>query len=147
MMEPEIWERAAEDGIKQDEFYPVYDAFSAWFLCIEEDTLIGVILVNNDTSVSIKIHPYLRKQYRQRGREMMRAFYEWALEFADEKINKINVTIPDYQVKVINFAKKVGFKKEGLVRESYLKEGQLYGMQNLGITREEIGEYLDGRNS
>ena len=66
------------------------------------------------------------------------------MENSQEKIAKINVTIPENQVKVINFAKKVGFKKEGLNRDSYLKDGKLYGQQNLGITRKEIGVYLDG---
>ena len=144
LVEPDIWERAAEDGIDQDTYYPGYGPMSAWLLCIEDDKPIGLILLHTDTCVSMKMHPYLRVEHRQKGRIMMRAFYKWMLENTDDSINKVNVIIPEYEKKVINFAKKVGFKKEGFCRDSYLKNGQLYGQQNLGITRKEIGEFLDG---
>lgn len=144
MTEPDIWERAAEDGVEQDTWFPGYDAMTAWLLCIEDDDIVGVILMHTDTSVSIKMHPYLRKEHRQKGRVMMKAFYEWVLEDTQSKMQKISVTIPINQAKVINFAKKVGFQKEGVNRDSYLKDGQLYGQQNLGITRSEIEVFLDG---
>jgi len=144
LLEPDIWDRASEDGIDQDTWYPGYDSMTAWLLCIEDENVVGVILMHTDTSVSIKIHPYLRKEYREKGRIMMKAFYEWILEYGQEKIVKVSVTIPKTQAKVINFAKKVGFHKEGVNRASYLKNGQLCGQQNMGITRIEIEEYLYG---
>lgn len=147
LVEPDIWERAAEDGVDQETWYPGYDSMTAWLLCIENDEPIGVILLHTDTQVSLKMHPYLRKEHRQKGRIMMAAFYKWMLENTEETINKVNTVIPEYQKKVINFAKKVGFQKEGLNRESCQKNGQLYGQQNLGITRKEIGVYLDGQHS
>ena len=144
LVEPDIWERAAEDGVDQDTWYPGYNSMTFWLLCVEDEQVIGIILLHNDNTVTLKMHPYLRKDHRQKGRIMMRAFYEWFMENTDDKISKLNVSIPENERKVINFAKKVGFKKEGFNRESYLKDGQLYGQQNLGITRTEIGEYLDG---
>ena len=143
LVEPDIWERAAEDGIDQDTWYPGYNSMTAWLLCIEDDDVIGVILLHTDTAVSLKMHPYLRKEHRQKGRVMMASFYKWLLENTElETVNKINTVIPEYQKKVINFAKKVGFHKEGVSRESCRKNGQLYGQQNMGITRKEIEEYL-----
>jgi len=147
MTEKDIWDRAAEDGVEQDDWFPGYDSMTAWLLCVEDDNIIGVILMHTDTSVSIKMHPYLRTEYRQKGREMMRVFYEWVLENAQSQINKISVTIPFNQAKVINFAKKVGFKKEGINRQSYLKDGKLIDMQNLGITPREVEVFLDGQHS
>lgn len=144
MMEKDIWARAAEDCVDKESWFPGYDKMTAWLLCVDDDDIVGVILLHTDTSVSIKMHPYLRSQYREKGRIMMKAFYEWILENGQSNIAKITVTIPINQAKVINFAKKVGFQKEGINRDSYLKDGQLYGQQNLGITRSEIGEYLDG---
>lgn len=142
LFEPEIWERAAEDGIDKESFYPGTDNMAIWLLCIEDEQIIGIILLHTDTTVSVKIHPYLLKTHREKGRIMMAAFYKWFLENTEDKINKINTSIPEFYKKVINFAKKVGFRKEGVNRDSYLKDGQLYGQQNLGITRTEIEEYL-----
>lgn len=146
MTEPEIWERASEDGTDPVSWYPGTDAFTVWLLCLEDGEPIGIILIHTDNSVSLKIHPYLRTEHRTKGRLMMGAFYEWFLNSTQDKVNKINVSIPVNQQKVINFAKKVGFQKEGLNRDSYLKNGKLYGQQNLGITRNEIEGYLNGIN-
>ena len=140
LIEPDIWERAAEDGIDQETYYPGYDSMTVWLLCVENEEIVGIILLHTDNSVSLKMHPYLRAEHRQKGRIMMEAFYKWVLK--NTKTRKINVSIPEDEKKVINFAKKVGFKKEGFNRDSYLKDGQLYGQQNLGITRNEIEEYL-----
>lgn len=146
VIQPDIWERISEEGIEPEDFYPVNDNFTGWFLCLEENEPIGIILVHTDNSISIKMHPYLRSKHREKGRIMMKAFYTWFLENTEKKVNKINVSIPIFHKRVINFAKKVGFKKEGVNRDSYRKDGQLYGQQNLGITRNEIEEYLDGRH-
>lgn len=155
MTEPDIWERAAEDGVDADKWYPGTNEMTIWLLCVEDDgigengqlidnnKIIGIILVHTDNSVSVKIHPYLRSKHREKGRSMMKEFYKWFLANTKEDCNKINVSIPTYHTRVINFAKKVGFQKEGINRDSYQKGGQLYGQQNLGITRKEIGEYLD----
>ena len=144
LVEPDIWDRAAEDGVDQETWYPGYDSMTAWLLCIENEEIVGVILMHTDTCVSIKIHPYLRKEHREKGRIMMKALYEWVLEYGQEKIIKISVTIPMHQKRLINFSGKVGFHKEGVNRDSYLKDGKLYGQQNMGITRIEIEEYLYG---
>ena len=42
LMEPDIWDRAAEDGINQDAWYPKYDSMTAWLLCIEEGDIVYV---------------------------------------------------------------------------------------------------------
>lgn len=141
--EPEIWERAS-DGLSKEEFYPGYDSMTCWLLCIENDTPIGVILLHTDNSASLRMHPYLRAQFREKGRIMMKAFYEWLIASTKDEVNKVIVSIPETHKKVINFAKKVGFKTEGFNRESYRKDGKLYGQQNLGITRNEIIQYLAG---
>lgn len=143
--EPEIWERASEDGIDPESFLPGYDSMTTWLLCLEGGNVAGIILVHMENSISLNIHPYLRVQYRQKGKEMMEAFYRWFLEETQDKIMKINVHIPEVYKKVINFAKRVGFKKEGFNRDSYLKNGHIYGQQHLGITRSEIGDWLNER--
>lgn len=144
LIRPDIWERAAEDGIDKEAFYPSYDSMSLWLLCKDEEN-IGIILIHTDTSISIKIHPYLMEEHRERGREMMTEFYKWFLENTDT--HKINVIIPEPFRRVVNFSKKIGFKHEGFSEESYKKNGKIYGQYQLGITRNKVEEYLDGRNN
>lgn len=143
---PDIWERISEDGVRKEEFYPVTDALTYWLLCVEGNEIVGVILVHSDNSASVKIHPYLKKQFRKKGREMLVLFYEWFLIHAKENIHKVNACVPECYKSVINFAKKVGFKDEGFNRDSYLKNGILYGQVMLGITKSEIEDFLNGFN-
>ena len=138
---PEVWDRAAEDGVSKESYEPSYDGMTVWLECKKDDEVIGIILVHVDTSAALKIHPYLLKKYRFLGREMMEKLYEWFLSLP-ENINKIITVIPENQRKVYNFAKKVGFKDEGFNRESYMKNGKVYGQWYLGITRNEIEEHL-----
>lgn len=138
---PEIWERAAEDGAKKEEYEPSFDLMSGWMVVTEKEKTLGIILSHYDNTSTLKIHPYLLKDFRFRGREMMHLLYEWFLSLP-EKLNKIVISVPETEKKVKNFANKVGFIDEGFNRESYLKNGKLYGQWCLGITRTEIKEYL-----
>lgn len=140
MLIPEIWDRAAEDGISQEDFYPGFDSLSHWLLCKEEDKIIGIILLHHDNSTTLKLHPYLRREHYSLGREMMKSFYKWFIE--NTSIHKLIVSMPENQKKTYNFAKKVGFKDEGFNRESYLKNGEIYGQYNLGITRKEVEQWV-----
>lgn len=139
---PEIWERAAEDGANQNEYEPSCGNMSGWLIVAEKEKPLGIILAHYDNTATLKIHPYLLKAFRFRGREMMNLLYEWFLSLP-EKLSKIIISIPETEKKVKNFANKVGFIDEGFNRESYLKNGNLYGQWCLGITRKEIKEYLE----
>lgn len=138
---PEIWERASEDGIDSDTYYPSFDDFHVWLLVKRDNENIGVILVHNDNTTSVKIHPYLFTEYHSLGREMMKKLYEWILSLP-ERINKVLASIPENQRKVYNYVKKMGFKDEGFNRESFVKDGKIYGQWCVGITRKEIEEFL-----
>ena len=70
----------------------------------------------------------------------MKKFYQWVLEI--KTINKVISIIPENQKKVYNFAKKVGFIDEGVNRHSYKRDGNIYDQWYLGITRNEIEDYL-----
>lgn len=137
---PYIWERAAEDGIDPDDFYPTQDAMSVWLVCEKDNKPIGLILLHTDTSISVKMHIYLIKEYRKCGFDMMMAFYRWFLD--NTHVLKITAFIPQIYKEVVKFAKKVGMKHEGLMRDSYKVHGELCGQVMLGITRKEIEEFI-----
>lgn len=137
LIAPEIWEQAAEDGVNQDDYYPGYDALSAWLLCEVDDEPIGLILVHHESSSVLNIHPYLKHKFKRKGRAMMTEFFNWFVSLP-ESACKVNVTIPFNRKVVYNFAKKVGFKDEGVNRMSYKKAGVIYNQYRLGLTRDEI---------
>jgi len=112
---PEIWERASDPEMDKESYYPSCDDMTGWFMCTEKDKEIGIILVHYDNTTTLKIHPYILKEYRFMGRNVMKKLYEWFLTLP-EQLNKIVIT--------------------------YFRNGKLYGQWCLGITRKEIREYL-----
>lgn len=135
MMQPEIWERAAEDYEEIVDFNPYNDDQAVWLECIDDSEVIGLILVHHDNSTTLRIHPYMTS--KTKGRQMMAEFFQWVLTLPDQ-VQKIIVSIPTCHQIVYNFARKVGFIDEGINRLSYTKDGELFDQWNLGITRAEI---------
>lgn len=140
VISPDIWERIA-DGVDSDYYFPTTDSGNQWILVLNNNKTIGVIYIHCDTSCSIGFHPYLLKDHRIYGIEMMKAFFEWFIEYLPEEYVKINVIIPECFASVVSFARKVGFKKEGICRNSYTKSGNIYNRVMLGITRDEVLEW------
>ncbi len=135
---PEIWDRAAEDGIESDSFYPTYDDMSFWLICSHNDNNIGLILAHLDNCTTLKMHPYLLTKYRKYYLDMMNEFFKWFLGVIPLAINKLNITIPFNRKMVFNCAKKLGFKEEGINRASYTKDGEIWDQWNMGLTRNEV---------
>lgn len=131
---PEIWERCADD--LTDKWYPRTDN-TVYLLVIEGNDLIGIIEIDGTTSIEMTIHPYLLKKKRHKGREMMRLFFEFFLKMDYMKVAAI---IPICYQQVFNFATKLGFKLEGIKRQSAIKQGKILDQWVIGITRSEIEE-------
>lgn len=133
---PEIWDRFSE-GVEFNDYTPnMVD--SMWLLIyMGELEIIGIILTKMDTSCAISFHPYLRKEKRKHARQMMLEFYKFFNKHIPKQINKIHATIPTCFQSAINCAKKMGFKVEGVSKESYLRNEKLYDRVYLGVTRAE----------
>lgn len=134
---PDIWERIS-DTEDSEGFIPTTDYLNKWILVLNDTSIIGVIYINVETNCAIQFHPYLMKEHRKHGAEMVKAFFEWFICNTPENYIKINVIIPECFKSVLNFAEKVGFKEEGVCRKSYIKKGHAYDRHFYGITREEI---------
>lgn len=137
----EIWDRMSEDGVDLDSFEPFGDESNMWLFVFDEK-IKGIIYVHIDTDCSIGFHPYMLKEFRRDGRDMIKEFFRWFVDNADKRFIKINVTIPDCFKSAVNFAKKTGFTHEGVCRSSYRKNGIVYDRNFLGITRSEIEALL-----
>jgi hypothetical protein len=59
--------------------------------------------------------------------------------FGKLNVNKLNVVCPEYRKQNQRFAALCGFKREGLSRESFLKNGKYWDQVCYGLTRGEYG--------
>jgi hypothetical protein len=137
----DIWINAAEDGVDKDSFIPAFDNLTAWFICMSDNDIIGVIYVNHDTSCTLCMHPYINNKFRRLARQVMTEFFKIFITLPNE-ICKLIVMIPETRKIVYNFAKKVGFIDEGFSKDSVISNGELCGRYLLGLTRKEIEVFL-----
>lgn len=133
----EIFEWAAEDGVKKENVNPCNDPLSIYLLCKNGSDVIGLIYVQHESACSLTMHPYLNSESKKYGRDVMTELFKWFISLP-KIICKINVSIPINRQIVYNFAKKCGFVDEGINRASYIKSGVVYDKKNLGLTRQEI---------
>lgn len=141
LKDPYIWEQLTESDISPNDFYPEMKPTSFWLIA-RTDEICGVVLVLAENSITTLIHPYMLEKHKGQGFYMIKAFLEWYLRNAKAEANKVNAKIPSFNKVGRKIALKVGFKDEGIDRQSYLRDGELYDQYLLGITRDEIKEVL-----
>ncbi len=140
-----LWETASEDGITKEEFDPDVEN-DVWLVFFTSDKIIGCYLVEPKNSVMIEVHPNIIPKYRKKyTKETGIVFFKWVL--SDKRIKKLISYIPVIYPNVRDFCLDFGLKHEGINRLSTIKNGELHDQWMMGITRDEIEEYINDRSN
>lgn len=147
MTRPDIWATVAEDGQDIELYVPDVTKDCWLMVCDEEKGIIGLFQACACNSITLELHPCILPEYRKKysraaGVEVLQWIYDtqpWYL--------KIVAQIPVIYENVKQYAVSFGFQMEGVNRLSYLKNGKVMDQWRLGITRDEIKRWLDGRNN
>ena len=137
MLNEYIWDSFTDDMSDKEQYEPDLSTRACWLKVIIDNKLVGLVLVDNYNLTTLKLHPYMVKEYRNHSRELIKRVLGIFLKTPDF-INKLVVEIPFHRRIVYNLAKKIGFKDEGINRQSFLKDGVYYDQWNLGLTKKEI---------
>ena len=137
MLKSDIWNSFADDMSDKEQYEPDLSTRACWLKVIIDNKLVGLVLVDNYNLTTLKLHPYMIKEYRKHSRELIKRMLVIFLKTPDF-INKLVVEIPFHRRIVYNLAKKIGFKDEGINRQSFLSSGVYYDQWNLGLTKNEI---------
>lgn len=136
LLRPEIVATIAEDGA--DDFEPDMER-NIWLLMKSGDVEVGVYQIERINSITVQIHANVLPEHRKpHSKATGRAALDWVMQNLPE-IHKIIAIIPTLYPNVRDFTLSFGFKVEGVLRESYPKNGAIYDQWILGITRPEIG--------
>ena len=140
LTDDDIFDSISEDGSKNGDFEP--DVNDELWVKIEcGNDLIGVCNFHHTNKITIQGHIHILKQYRrEHSLSAANNIYNWLLSNSD--FLKLIVEIPSCHVNVMKYCKAIGFALEGINRESYLKGGKALDQALLGITRQEIEEFL-----
>ena len=132
------WEEISEDGV--DHYLP--DIVNEYWLCLNNGKdIVGGYRLHQINSVTWQGHvfmiPGFRTQYAKDGCILT---LKWLLENTDCK--KLIADVPKRYPNVMAFLENIGFKNEGVNRQSFTKDNQLWDIVNYGLTRKEIEELL-----
>lgn len=136
LRDEELFSRVSEDGMKHSDYVPLMNKM--YLGIFTDNTLIGYWSVEAENSITVNIHCNVLKQYRAKHSSEVGQYFVDYIFSKYEKIQKLNCKIPVIYPDVYAFAKKLGFKDEGIDCKSVMKGGNIVDRHNLGLKREGI---------
>lgn len=137
IFDPEMWERC-----KDDQTDPNIDlSKSLWLVASKNGERVGICSVFDESGCCLDIHINIPKKHRGRGTLAIgRAMIGWIKNHNISGKSKLVTQIPVIYRDVIQFALRLGFKKEGVNRQSVIIGGAAIDKLYMGITFGEINE-------
>lgn len=147
LTDEEMWKRISEDDQQRDAF-DLADVNDDWtfseFLTV--DGPIGLFVLHPMNQTTVMVHIHILEQFRALyAAAAGRALMEWMHCHLSERVCKVVAEIPVVFQDVYHYTKNHGFLDEGCNRKSILIDGELVDQKYLGITREEIGEWVQSQ--
>lgn len=124
----DVWSRVAEEGVTKDE----YDAPDGPYYVVD-DTWQALLIGHWKNDVTIEVHINVIPEFRHKAREFADLAVKWFWD--NTRCQKLVAEIPEIFPDVVKFAKKSGFKPEGVNSLSYRRNGVLYDQFYLGLIR------------
>jgi len=127
----------AEDGFDMDNYWPdVVNEY--WLQMTVNKQTVALYPFERKSQVMAEVHAFVLPHHRRAyGMLSSRAALEWMVDNFDWCM-KIQSCVPVIYRHIKIYSLRNGFKAEGIMRKSYLKDGQLIDRTIIGITRDEI---------
>lgn len=124
-----IYDRVSEDFTPEaHEFEPPVRRDHTYLV---DEELNGLFILHPINSITQEVHVHVLD--REKAMEFGEAVINWA--WSNMKFNKMVAQIPEIYPDVARFAEKNGFVKEGVNRQSYLKNGTIHDQYYYGLVR------------
>lgn len=123
----------SDDASKNHEIQQLPHTFECLGIYQDEE-IKGLFMLVPQNAVTVEIHTCLLL----RGKEAFQAG-QLLLDYLFSKYQKAISYTPSTNKKALFYALRLGFKKEGVLTQSFLKNGELLDQTLVGLTK---GEYL-----
>jgi len=135
MIMKQCWDEMAED---EAELVSVPDIVNENWVCVLVDgECAGSFRFVQITSVMQECHICMLKHFRKYAHEAGILCYKMLLS---GDIEKLSTNIPSFNKKAIAYAASMGFVRQGENTNSYMKNGKLCSMIQMGIERRAMEE-------
>lgn len=131
---------AFEDGIDIEKWQPRVDLSCVWVVVLDRGEPIAICKMGIIQATMVDFHPYALPDKCRKWKSIVKCLLTWI--YSNQRINKVISFIGTNHITTYKLALKLGFKNEGLIKKSYLKNGNLHDQHVVGLTREEIGRLI-----
>jgi len=132
----DVWEHIKDDGPEQFiDWEPRLDDNSRWYVGYLDNELAGVFWMRRVNTRTWEAHANVRPQFwgDRQGTKLCREAI--AVMIDDTGAKKTIALIPDSSPATQRMAEAIGFRREGVQTQSFIKDGQVYDQVHYGITR------------
>ena len=139
MTNPVIAKNICEDGQHISQFDSNLSS-DVWVIVLDENTAICACSFLKVSSECYEVHINILPANRHERKAIIKILYKWIIDNLTQ--NKLTTKIPTCYPHIKLFCLSIGFEKEGVNRDSYIKNGELLSQDLFGITRDKIKEVL-----
>lgn len=136
---PKLYDVITEDNSPpRDEFQPIMHPDVIYLLAVRDKKVLGVFVVHPlNRTVAVGHANFLPNQWgeREQNKQIGQAALQWVWD--NTEYQKIVTTVPVIYKHVLAYTQRIGMKREGMMRKSHLKHGELHDQYYMGISREE----------
>ena len=129
-----IWPHVSDDACDKATYKPSMDG-CMWLEVVDCDCL-GVYLIHRHNAVTYEIHTcLLPAAWGNKSKKAGKLVLDWI--FQNTPCQKVITQVPEDNSLALRYAIRCGMVQEGVNRASFLKNGKLLDMTQLGITKKE----------
>lgn len=125
------------DRISQDGESGILPEKYTYIGCNLDGKTIGFFALREESKSTVDLHINIKKKYRGYARTFSNLIIRNM--FNDERINRIESEIPSIYGDVLKFVHSLGFRKEGIKREAFLKNNKRHDKVIVGLIRSDYG--------
>lgn len=136
---PELYQRLAEDdSVPAEQWMPNLE-LSIWVavyeMCEGEPDIIGMFAFVPETKIIYRFHPAIAPKHWGKKKNIdagkLALDWLWGNTDAEKVVGKVPVIFPD----LLKWGQRLGFKREGIQRKSFKKNGELVDQYYMGMSK------------
>ena len=122
-----IYPYIVDDG--SPEYYETNESDDIYYLIDRE----GLAIYSPLNFITYETHWCILSKYRGKAVSFVKDTIRWM--FRNTNCMKVEVRIPEINIRSYKFAKKLGFNDEGVSKKSFMINGDIYNMNILGVEK------------
>ena len=140
--DPGVFCTVSDDCVSPEDYTPeVLD--ECWLTVDNDQETVAAYNFHVINAITLQMHVHVLPKFRLKyAREATKSALSWIVSYAPKGFAKIVIFIPSVYPKVVNFAKKFGFRVEGINTMSDMVGGVICDRVMVGATFSEINEWL-----